>query len=274
MMERNCSLVDEFAIVIQFFLGVAALSSLLYKRRLEVPKRPWKIWFFDASKQAIGQGLVHVVNVVYSSLQISGAGARDPCVWYFLNIMVDTTIGVFFFFILHTLVNEWLIYRLGIEQYCKSGLYGQTPSKPKFSRFLIQLSIFLLLQGANKVIILALIKACESLAYETARFILAPLHNWNLEAETFIVIMVIPLVMNIFQYWLIDYLIMGKLVKKNRRSGDAGYAQLANEVADDVDDSEVEQETNFDETDTNDGEDLPSSPRKDSSLLSPNINKE
>ena len=47
---------------------------------------------FDVSKQVIGQMFVHGLNVL-----ISGVVARiadgNACVLYFLNILVDTTLG-------------------------------------------------------------------------------------------------------------------------------------------------------------------------------------
>jgi hypothetical protein len=43
-----------------------------------------------------------------------------------------------------------------------------------------------------------------------ARFQFRP----NQEIEAFAVIMVIPLLMNIFQFWVVDYFMMGRFVKE------------------------------------------------------------
>ena len=49
---------------------------------------------FDVSKQVVGQMFVHGVNLL-----ISGIGAHhssgNPCAVYFLNILIDTTLGLF-----------------------------------------------------------------------------------------------------------------------------------------------------------------------------------
>jgi len=47
---------------------------------------------FDVSKQVVGQMFIHGLNVVISDLgsqQFSG----NACTYYFLNILVDTTLG-------------------------------------------------------------------------------------------------------------------------------------------------------------------------------------
>lgn len=90
-------------------MGVLVISSLLFKRHREKPKRPWRIWcvyvfvatlsrahpryrLFDVSKQIVGQMFVHGVNVVVSDVG-STRTSGNACVYYFLNILLDTTLG-------------------------------------------------------------------------------------------------------------------------------------------------------------------------------------
>lgn len=47
---------------------------------------------FDVSKQVVGQMFVHGVNVLSSDL-ISGHSSSNACVYYFLNVLIDTTLG-------------------------------------------------------------------------------------------------------------------------------------------------------------------------------------
>lgn len=49
---------------------------------------------FDVSKQVVGQMFVHGVNVLVSHL-ISHHSSANACVSYFLNILIDTTLGMF-----------------------------------------------------------------------------------------------------------------------------------------------------------------------------------
>lgn len=47
---------------------------------------------FDVSKQVIGQAMLHGSNVFVSWL-IGKRTLANPCVSYFLNILLDTTLG-------------------------------------------------------------------------------------------------------------------------------------------------------------------------------------
>jgi hypothetical protein len=51
-------------------MGAIVIGSLVIKRMRERPRRKWKIWLGDVSKQVVGQAFVHASNVA-----ISGASA-------------------------------------------------------------------------------------------------------------------------------------------------------------------------------------------------------
>lgn len=53
-------------IIIQLALGVLSFSVLIIKRFRETPRRPWKIWLFDTSKQLISQLMAHFINLTIS----------------------------------------------------------------------------------------------------------------------------------------------------------------------------------------------------------------
>jgi hypothetical protein len=84
-----------FADLLQAALGACAIGMLYFKRQRERPKRPFKVWAFDAGKQGIGAGVAHVVNMLLSML-LSGSShddTPDECAFYFINFTFDTTIG-------------------------------------------------------------------------------------------------------------------------------------------------------------------------------------
>ena len=84
----ECKLLsDVFSYLIQIFLGLVAISSLVYKRYLERPQRPWKIWGFDVGKQLVGGFFVHLGNIAVSSYILNKAGG-DECAWYFINFFI------------------------------------------------------------------------------------------------------------------------------------------------------------------------------------------
>ncbi|KAL8930501.1 MAG: hypothetical protein Q9208_000685 [Pyrenodesmia sp. 3 TL-2023] len=95
----ECQLLGEASIFIQAALGGLALLSLVYKRWRERPRRPWKIWFFDVSKQVLGSVLLHIANLLMSMLSSgqfeitpksnNGAYSANPCSFYLLNLAID-----------------------------------------------------------------------------------------------------------------------------------------------------------------------------------------
>ena len=62
----SCELVGFAGIIVQLTLGFLSFSVLIYKRYTEKPKRAWKIWFMDTSKQGASQFLAHIINIVIS----------------------------------------------------------------------------------------------------------------------------------------------------------------------------------------------------------------
>jgi len=105
--ENQCKLLGPFALLVQGALGVLALLTLVFKRYRESPKRPWKVWFFDVSKQVTGSVILHLINLLMSEL---GAGNLDskvaevgsqqqdeqgrkpnPCSFYLLNLAIDVS---------------------------------------------------------------------------------------------------------------------------------------------------------------------------------------
>uniref|UniRef100_A0A3Q1F1A7 STIM activating enhance n=1 Tax=Acanthochromis polyacanthus TaxID=80966 RepID=A0A3Q1F1A7_9TELE len=88
---ENGALMDSFGIFLQGLLAVMAFSTLMLKRFRE-PKherRPWKIWFLDTSKQAIGMLFIHFANVYLSDLT-----EEDPCSLYLINFLLDASLGM------------------------------------------------------------------------------------------------------------------------------------------------------------------------------------
>jgi hypothetical protein len=48
--EKECELLDSFAIAMQTLLGILSFASLLLKRKWEIPKRSYRIFMLDISK--------------------------------------------------------------------------------------------------------------------------------------------------------------------------------------------------------------------------------
>jgi hypothetical protein len=108
----SCEIFGFAGVVIQIVLAAMSFSVLFYKRYTENPKRPWKIWALDTSKQGISQTLAHFINVMIS-LDLSTKMSTCACNWYFSTNILDNTFGVFLTLLtLRTLENFVLVGKL------------------------------------------------------------------------------------------------------------------------------------------------------------------
>merc|ERR1712194_454668 len=71
------------------------------KWRIERSRRSFSVFAMDSSKQVIGAGWIHTMNMIcaialsrFVPIKSSEGATTDECGWYWVNIMVDTTIGV------------------------------------------------------------------------------------------------------------------------------------------------------------------------------------
>ena len=97
-MDSECSLFGVFGGVIQLLLATICFLSLVIKRLAERPKRTWSVFILvyfnqDTSKQGFSALVAHVMNVM-AALILSQHQGNNPCLWYFITIVLDTTIGM------------------------------------------------------------------------------------------------------------------------------------------------------------------------------------
>ena len=102
--QSKCELFGPFGFFVQFTLGIISFGTLIIKRQLEHPKRTIRIWLLDVSKQGISTFLIHFLNL-FLAVTISKQNDEDACVWYLDNVLLDTSIGVLF---------QWILVRLSV----------------------------------------------------------------------------------------------------------------------------------------------------------------
>jgi STIMATE family len=130
--EPKCVLLGgAFSLLLQMLLGFAALSTLLYKRMLEVPKRNFKVWAYDASKQALGSMLLHTWNMALSMWLAKlrrkmGGDTGDECAMYFVNFTIDIFLGTALIWALVSF-QRYLARVLNIRSLRHTGYYGEPP---------------------------------------------------------------------------------------------------------------------------------------------------
>ncbi|KAI8150172.1 vacuolar membrane protein-domain-containing protein [Fennellomyces sp. T-0311] len=204
--DEGCKLLDGFAIVVQISLATTALMVLVYKRYRERPQRPVPIWALDVAKQFMGAGVIHFLNLAVS--YIVGRPMNGPktnlCVWYFLNVLVDTTLGVgILWFWLHSL--QYVLERYLHVQYIRSGQYGPPPLRRRILPWARQTAVFIVSEGLMKLCVFALFRLCPFL-FDVGDWAL----RWtrgNYRYQVVFVMFIFPLVMNAVQFWIVDTIV-------------------------------------------------------------------
>lgn len=212
MLSSPCSLLDAWGILVQGLLGVGALSTLAYKRQLEQPCRPRLTWLLDASKQALSSASGHFQNVALSELVFVRlhVAATSPCVWYLVNLVLDTTLGTALaFYALRT--AEALLSagaRLAPRPACARTLLeaaetGQYGAPPQISRWAAQLFVWLLVTTCVKAVVAAIILVAAMPLHSAGLYTLRPLQPYP-RAQVVLVVLVVPLLLNVMQMWIQD----------------------------------------------------------------------
>ncbi|CAM5155161.1 unnamed protein product [Natator depressus] len=193
---ENGALMDSFGIFLQGLLGVVAFSTLMLKRFRE-PKherRPWRIWFLDTSKQAIGMLFIHFANVYLSDLT-----EEDPCSLYLINFLLDATLGMLLIYAGVRAVSsivEW--------QQWESLRFGEYGDPLQCSAWVGQCALYIVIMMFEKtiIIIVLLIPQWKEVA------LLNPIENPQLELA--IVMLIVPFFVNALMFWVVDNFLMKK----------------------------------------------------------------
>ncbi|KAF2859477.1 hypothetical protein K470DRAFT_277670 [Piedraia hortae CBS 480.64] len=226
--QAECRLLGPFALLVQAALGAVALLTLVWKRYRETPKRPWKIWIFDVSKQVIGSAILHVLNLAMSMLSttdLMAASAKpdaegrtpNPCSFYLLNLGIDTTVGVPVLYILLKILHA-LFLKTPLAQPPESIKSGNYSRPPRVTWYLKQLLIYSIGLVGMKLFVLFLFTILPWLPWIgdwALRWT-----NGNEALEITFALFIFPLIMNAVQYWIIDSFIMDK---QRSASGGKGY---------------------------------------------------
>lgn len=192
----NGDLMDSFGIFLQGLLGVVAFSTLMLKRFRE-PKherRPWRIWFLDTSKQAIGMLFIHFANVFLSDLT-----EEDPCSLYLINFLLDATLGMLVIYGGVRTVSAIVEWRQWDS--LRFGEYGEPVQCTAWAG---QCALYILIMMFEKVVIILvlLIPQWKKLA------LLNPITNPHLELA--IVMLIVPFFVNALMFWVVDNFLMKK----------------------------------------------------------------
>lgn len=228
--DDSCKLLGPVSIVIQSLMGLIAICVLLLKRQHEHPKRKWTVWVYDVAKQVLGALSIHFLNLLISILKSrdtlgiftsighiyykkdEGTDPADQCDWYFLNLLLDTTLGIpILWFWLATYEN--ILQRMGIQNIESGNYYSQSEThesglkrKPLFAAFLKQLVIFVTSLTSMKICLFLILVYFDKFAEWFADWVLGWSDPWP-NLQVFLVMFVFPVLLNCFQYLCVDNII-------------------------------------------------------------------
>ncbi|KAK2859129.1 hypothetical protein Q5P01_003749 [Channa striata] len=194
----NGALTDRFGVLIQGLLAIVAFSTLMLKRFREPVgiRRPWRIWFFDTSKQAIGALFIHFANVFLSTLT-----KEDACSLYLMNFLLDATLGMLVIWVAVKLTSKLVEYKQWTLL-----MFGEYGDPPQAAAWLGQCGIYLLIMVLEKgVVSLVLLVPGWSKLQEVLLSYIA-----NPQLELALVMLIVPFIVNSIMFWVVDSLMMRK----------------------------------------------------------------
>ena len=205
--ESKCEMFGGFGFLIQAILGAAAFSILIVKRYVEKPRRPWKIWFYDVAKQIISSLVLHLFNLIISAVLSDDENDADACVWYFVTVTLDCTLGAFLSYIFMWLVDG--IVSSSELEILKTGLYyeeymegNKKCYKLKWKKYGAQLGVWLVVTLIVKLILLIMLKICKLFLVNLGGFFLSPFSNAKLRLV--MVMIIFPVILNALYFWVVD----------------------------------------------------------------------
>ena len=211
-----CTLLNGyFSAFIQVVLGVCAVSSLWVKRCLEQPKRDFVIFRYDVSKQIIGSMYAHGLNMIIAISVSAHHSSSDECVWYFVNFLMDVLLGVPLNYVF-TLLFKKQVVKYNFTQ-LNFGDYLHSTNIINKS-FILQLFCWLLIITISKcLLVLSIVLPFGDGLYSFGEDILSPISR-NEDVELIFVMIVIPMGLNILQYWVQDNFLKGHSVVMNNNN--------------------------------------------------------
>lgn len=196
---------DFFTVFVQLLLAFFALMSLWFKRQNEIPKRKFRTWFLDVSKQGVGACYAHVLNMIIAAIIVNNddennTSLKDQCAWYGMTYLVDTTLGLLLAIwglkAIDWMANEWDWVSLK-----HTGVYEGVDG---LLHWIHQAVAWLIILTIGKVIIYYfMVWTADPLSW-FGNLLFTPLQV-NIRFELLFVMIFFPGVLNVIYFWIADH---------------------------------------------------------------------
>jgi len=198
-----------YGIFVQALLFACCAGILYWKKKREDAKlgelaRTWTEFGLDSSKQFAGCAWLHILNLVFASVQNFLLKGGDECTWYWLNIMIDTTLGTFVEYVLLRVFTSFIKKKFGSSSSeFESGNYKGEDGKVIWRRYLKQLAVWLFIVSCMKVLMVLFMFVFSGLLLWVASAVLSPFLKTP-ALKLLVVMVLVPIVMDGFQLWVTD----------------------------------------------------------------------
>jgi len=242
----GCKLVGVLGLTLQGIVAALYGSILLGKYGLERSEqlqeaRPFWVFAMDCSKQVMGAAWIHVLNLVFAGVLAKVSSRGDECVWFWLNLMLDTTIGVLTEYILLQGINGLIVAMCKLcrnphyaNDWIESGDYFDKQQRFRPQRYFKQLFVWVvLIVSLMKASMVGLMLIFNEHLERLAEFALQPCMD-NETTKLIVVSIITPGIMNAFQFWVVDNIIHRKpsereLMRRQLKDLDERYFALLGE---------------------------------------------
>jgi hypothetical protein len=214
-MSKCLVLPGIYGMFVQALLFAGCAGILYMKKRREDAKlgelaRTWIEFGLDSSKQFAGCAWLHVLNLAFASLQNALVQGGDQCSWYWINIMVDTTLGTFVEYVLLRVATAFIKKKFGSSSSeFESGNYKDDDGKMIWERYFKQLLVWLFIVSCMKVLMVMFMLIFSAPLLHIAGVVLAPFLKTP-ALKLLVVMIFVPIVMDGFQLWVTDNFIKKK----------------------------------------------------------------
>jgi len=229
-----CSVLPgSFGKYVQGILAVISMATLGYKWRTDHSGRSRLQFIMDTFKNCSGAASLHFTNLLFARFLAPVLKGGDECHWYFIEIMIDTTLGVYIeFYLLMRIIDgltagechetasdlsEHAVPRVSThptgeqasDPESRHGIIageqssGSSLSDVSWVKYAKQVIMWLLIVTAMKavMVVIMIFEAPQLLAI--ASFVLKPVDS-HPKIELLLVMVLTPAIMNSLQFWLQD----------------------------------------------------------------------
>jgi hypothetical protein len=188
------------------------VGSLVVKKFLPGEKRTWKVFCLDIWKQLTTSLFAHFLNLFLSVYLQELTQEGNGCVWYFMNLLLDTLFGLMIAYLLFKIV-DYVAVTNNIE-ILKHGVYtdekvdlvssdsNNSPDKHiNFRIWVVQMVVWCMIVFLSKIIVFFFEIIYHKPIVKMGELFLSNLAG-NPQLELVVVMVVIPVSFNSIQFWV------------------------------------------------------------------------